>query len=99
MQLAAAGAKVVIHDPMSLAGVRVKHPELDSVQDLTAAAKDAELVVLGTEWKIYRELDAASFGELVAKKTVIDGRNALPYHAWQEAGWKVIALGRNLENA
>ena len=99
VQLVKAGAKVVIHDPMSLAGVRIKHPELDAVQDLTSAAQDAELVVLGTEWKIYRELDAASFGELVANKTVIDGRNALPYHAWQGAGWKVIALGRNLEKA
>ena len=57
------------------------------------------MVVLGTEWKFYREMDAAKLGTLVANKTVIDGRNALPYHAWQDAGWKVIALGRNLENA
>ena len=91
------GAEVVIHDPISIPGVRAKHPELAASEDLFEAAKDAELVIVGTEWKEYRELDAAALGAIVATKTVIDGRNCLPYHAWQAAGWRVIALGRNLE--
>ena len=61
--------------------------------------READLTILGTEWKLYREADPELLGSLVSTKTVIDGRNALPYHAWQDAGWKVIALGRNLENA
>jgi UDPglucose 6-dehydrogenase len=35
---------------------------------------------------------------LVKIKTVIDGRNALEPARWQAAGWRLIALGRNLEN-
>lgn len=99
LKLAQAGAHVVIHDPMALHGISENYPQLDPIADVFEAAKNADLVVLGTEWKFYRELDAAKLGSLVANKTVIDGRNALPYHAWQDAGWKVIALGRNLENA
>jgi UDPglucose 6-dehydrogenase len=98
-KLAQAGAHVVIHDPMALHGVRASYPQLDPVDDVFEAAKGVDLVVLGTEWKFYRELDAAKLAGLVSNKTVIDGRNALPYHAWQAAGWKVIALGRNLESA
>jgi UDPglucose 6-dehydrogenase len=98
VRLAALGADLVIHDPISVSGVRAKHPHLNAQEDLQLAAKDAELVIVGTEWKEYRELDPTLFGELVLTKTVVDGRNCLPYHAWQAAGWRVIALGRNLEN-
>ena len=98
VRLKALGADVVIHDPISLAGVRSRHPELTAIDDLDVAAASAEIVLVGTEWKQYREIDPAHFGTLVANKTVVDGRNCLPYHLWQEAGWRVIALGRNLEN-
>ena len=97
VRLKALGADVVIHDPISLAGVRSRHPELTAIDDLEAAAASAEIVLVGTEWRQYREIDPVHFGSLVAGKTVIDGRNCLPYHLWQEAGWRVIALGRNLE--
>ena len=97
VRLRALGADVVIHDPISLGGVRARHPELTAIDNLDAAAASAEIVLVGTEWKQYREIDPVHFGSLVADKTVIDGRNCLPYHQWQEAGWRVIALGRNLE--
>ena len=67
-------------------------------ENLLEAAKDADLVILGTEWKQYREVDPAELGELVKNKTVIDGRNVLDVASWQQAGWKVIALGRNIQN-
>ncbi|MEK9578852.1 MAG: UDP binding domain-containing protein, partial [Aquiluna sp.] len=97
VRLKALGADVVIHDPISLDGVRAKHPELTAVDDLDTAAASAEIVLVGTEWKQYREIDPKHFGSLVSTNTVVDGRNCLPYHLWQEAGWRVIALGRNLE--
>lgn len=98
-RLHAAGADVVVHDPISISNLRIVAPELNGVEDLEEAAKGAELVILGTEWRDYKELDPAHFAELVANKTVIDGRNALPAKRWQEAGWRVIALGRNLEQS
>jgi UDPglucose 6-dehydrogenase len=99
LKLAQKGAHVVVHDPMSLHGIRESYPQLTAVDDLLEAAKAAELVILGTEWKQYREQDPVELANAVSVKTVIDGRNALPYQTWQDAGWKVIALGRNLENA
>lgn len=35
----------------------------------------------------YRELDPVAFGEVVARRRVLDGRNPLDRDAWQAAGW------------
>ena len=97
--LLAAGANVMIHDPISLANVNQQHPEFNTEQDLLAAAAGAEAVVLATEWRDYRELNPAHIGAAVANRLLIEGRNALPIADWQAAGWRVIALGRNVQTA
>ena len=98
LRLARAGAQVTVHDPVALSALGDKHPELIMEQDLSAAAKDQELVILGTEWSEYKSIDPASFGDLVANKLIIDGRNVLDVASWQAAGWRLIALGRNVHN-
>jgi len=94
-KLAGLGASVTVHDPVALPALKDKSG-LTVESDLVKAAKDAELVILGTEWKEYRELDPSKLD--VKGKIVIDGRNALDVDKWQKAGWKVIALGRNIKN-
>jgi UDPglucose 6-dehydrogenase len=97
-RLTALGAKVTVHDPVSLIPLATRSPELYREEDLLKAATDADLVILGTEWKQYREIDPVEFGRVVATKTVIDGRNVLDVPKWQAAGWRIIALGRNVHN-
>lgn len=88
------GAKVTVHDPVALQAMGLRNSGLGKVTDLEAAFESADLVILGTEWKQYKELDPS---KLNAKtKTIIDGRNVLDVAKWQAAGWKVIALGRSL---
>ena len=96
-QFWSAGAHVIVHDPKALENVERMYPQLDTEYDLAAALEGAELVVLATEWKEYREADPKVLGELVRNRLVIDGRNALDVSAWRDANWQVIALGRNLE--
>ena len=96
--LAKAGANVTVHDPVALSALGDKHPELIREQDLSAAAKDQELVILGTEWSEYKAIEPKAFCDLVANKLIIDGRNVLDVAAWQAAGWRLIALGRNVHN-
>jgi len=98
LRLAQAGAKVTVHDPVALNALGEKHPELIREQDLSAAARDQELVILGTEWSEYKAIEPKAFGHLVANKLIIDGRNVLNVAAWQAAGWRLIALGRNVHN-
>lgn len=97
-RLAALGAVVTVHDPVSLDALTSRSPELQREGDLIEAVREADLVILGTEWKQYREVDPELLASVVANKTVIDGRNVLDVASWQNAGWKVIALGRNIVN-
>ena len=94
-----AGADVVIHDPKAGDNVRAMYPHLQVRDSIAIAVDAAELVVVGTEWRDYAQADAALLGSLVKNKLVIDGRNVLPHREWQAEGWKVIALGRNLDNS
>jgi UDPglucose 6-dehydrogenase len=89
-----AGADVVVHDPKGLDNAKRVYPHMTYVDDLRAALTAAQLVVLGTEWREYRELDPATLGDLVADRHVIDGRNALDPDLWRNAGWSYRALGR-----
>ncbi|MHB1211084.1 MAG: UDP-glucose dehydrogenase family protein [Candidatus Nanopelagicales bacterium] len=89
-----AGADVVVHDPKALANAARVYPHLRYEADLATALAAAELVILGTEWREYREIDPAWAAGLVDDASVIDGRNALDPSAWRAAGWRYRALGR-----
>ena len=93
-QLQVAGADVVVTDPEALDNAARRAPHLRGVADLDDALTGADLVVLLTEWRQYRDLDPAAVASRVAAPRLIDGRNVLPLRAWREAGWEVRALGR-----
>lgn len=98
LRLRAMGAEVRVHDPMALEALGAKHPEFHRVEDLEAAFGEVDLVILGTEWAEYSAIEPDWVGKLVRKKVIIDGRNVLDVAAWQQAGWRLIALGRNVHN-
>jgi UDPglucose 6-dehydrogenase len=89
-----AGAAVVVHDPKALVNAERVYPHLTYEQDLPAAVAGAELIILGTEWREYQELDPALIPEAASVRHVIDARNALDPAAWRAAGWTYRALGR-----
>ena len=97
-RLTALGAKVIVHDPVSLTPLATRSPELIREENVIEAVRGAELVILGTEWKQYREIDPQELASVVKVKSIIDGRNVLNVAKWQAAGWRVIALGRNVHN-
>jgi UDPglucose 6-dehydrogenase len=92
-----AGAEAIVHDPIALPGVVKKHPELTTQEDLSQAFGGVDAVVLATEWAEYRKLEPSTINGL-SNKFIIDGRNVLDVSKWQAAGWRVIALGRNVHN-
>ena len=94
VQIHAAGANVVVHDPKATGPAAKRFPALTFTEDLNECLKGAEIVLHLTEWKIYRELDPVAVKGLVKSAILIDGRNMLDRSAWQAAGWHVRALGR-----
>ena len=94
--LSLAGAAVTVYDPEGMENAKKVFPTLDYAADTETALREAELVILATEWEQFKELDPNEAGELVDNKRIIDGRNVLDVAAWSNAGWKIQALGRTL---
>ena len=94
VQLHAAGANVVVHDPKGIEPARKRFPNLNFAETVTSCVEEADLILHLTEWKEYRALDPVVIGALVKNKMIIDGRNALDRELWRNAGWKFHALGR-----
>jgi UDPglucose 6-dehydrogenase len=97
-RLVALGARVVVHDPVALDALKTRDASLETEGDVFEALGDADLVILGTEWRDYKELDPEQVSDVVKVKTMIDGRNVLDVAKWQSAGFRVLALGRNIVN-
>ncbi|MBW8871294.1 MAG: UDP-glucose/GDP-mannose dehydrogenase family protein, partial [Leifsonia sp.] len=94
MRLAEAGAVVIATDPQAVENARRRAPALSFVETAEEAVRDADVVLLITEWPEFTGLDPEALGELVAHRTVIDGRNSLNPAAWRAAGWAYRGLGR-----
>lgn len=88
------GATVRVHDPKGLVNAQRVYPHMDYREDLRDAIGGVDLLILGTEWREYRDLDPQSLAGQVASAAIIDARNALDPHVWRAAGWTYRALGR-----
>ncbi len=94
--LSLAGAQVRVYDPMGNENARRLFPTLDYADSVEEALMDAEVVIVATEWREFRELDPAAARQYVASPVVLDGRNCLPAEKWVAAGWSYRGLGRSV---
>jgi UDPglucose 6-dehydrogenase len=88
------GARVTVYDPAAMDRARQVHPELEYADSMLAAAADAEVLLLLTEWREFVEADPEVVGKVVARRNIADGRSVLDADRWRSAGWRCRALGR-----
>jgi UDPglucose 6-dehydrogenase len=88
------GARVTVYDPVAMDKARQARPELGYASSVLEAARDADVLLLLTEWREFREADPEVIGKTVARRKIADGRNALDREVWRRAGWEYRALGR-----
>jgi UDPglucose 6-dehydrogenase len=93
-QLHLSGAQVRVFDPQAMKNASAVWPTLEFSASAVEACEGADLVIVATEWKEFREMDPAALATTVATARVIDGRNCLDPHAWMAAGWTYRGLGR-----
>jgi UDPglucose 6-dehydrogenase len=93
-RLQAAGAHVRAHDPVAEDEARRIMTGLSFADSPLDAVRDADAVVLVTEWDAFRSLDWAAAAEAMAGNVVIDGRNALDPEAVRAAGLVYEGIGR-----
>ena len=88
------GAAVTATDPEAIPNARRLHPQLTYAEGLGDAVRDADVIVLVTEWNEFRRLQPADLEPFTAGRIIIDGRNALDPATWRAAGWTYAGLGR-----
>ncbi|HEY2519940.1 MAG TPA: UDP-glucose/GDP-mannose dehydrogenase family protein [Streptosporangiaceae bacterium] len=88
------GAAVTVYDPAALGHARRAHPELGYAGSAIEAVTAADVTLLLTEWQEFREADPEELGKAVARRNIVDGRNALDADRWRAASWTYRALGR-----
>ncbi|GAB2960904.1 UDP-glucose dehydrogenase family protein [Saccharothrix stipae] len=93
-ELRRGGAEVTAYDPVANDNIRRHHPGLGCADTVEDACAGADVVVLATEWAQFREVDPEALGTVVARRHVVDARNALDPERWRRASWDYRALGR-----
>ncbi len=88
------GASVVVHDPVAMSVARESLPAVEFASSAYAAVAGADVVALVTEWPEYVALDWQRVAALVARRTVVDGRNCLDPLKLASYGFNYHAIGR-----
>src|SRR5262249_58504773 len=87
------GAQVTVYDPAALESARRACPQLTYADSVREAARDANMLLLLTEWPEFAALRPEDLSDLVAARNIIDGRSVLDPALWRAAGWVYRALG------
>ena len=94
VQMRGLGASVTATDPQAIENSRARHPQLAFSTDIAETLRDADAVVLVTEWPEFLNIDPVWAATLVRTPVIIDGRNKLNAASWRAAGWIYHGLGR-----
>ncbi len=92
------GAHVQGYDPQAGAKAKQALPDLLVCPDPYAAAREAEALVLCTEWPEFTGLDWARLRAEMVRPLILDGRNALEREQLMALGFEYIGIGRGRTN-
>ena len=89
------GARVVAHDPVAMLEARKIFGERIEYRDLSYdALREAEALIIHTEWHPYRHPNFERMIELMKRPLVIDGRNLYQQDQMVEHGFEYVSIGR-----
>ena len=88
------GARVRGYDPQAMAEAARLLPEMVVCDDAYDACRDADVLVIITEWNQFRMLDLERIKSLLNRPTIVDLRNIYEPGPMREAGFDYICVGR-----
>ena len=86
----AEGASVRAYDPK----VNVEITAVEQVHDAISAAKDADLLLIATEWSEFRSVDLRQVRDAMRGSDIVDSRNILDRRAVERLGMNYSGVGR-----
>jgi UDPglucose 6-dehydrogenase len=88
------GAKIRAFDPVAMDEAKHCLPEIEYATDEYDAIRDAEALVIVTEWNQFRALDMDKVKQLLKAPKVADLRNIYEPQDMRELGFEYIGVGR-----
>ena len=82
------------YDPVAMANAARENPGLRLVEDPYELARDADALLVCTDWNEFKQLDLVQVRELMAQPIVVDGRNLYEPEVMRELGFQYRAVGR-----
>jgi UDPglucose 6-dehydrogenase len=96
-RLLAEGAQVRAYDQEAMDRTSAVFPQIHCCREPYEVARDADALLILTEWEEFRQLDWERIYELMGRPLVIDGRNLLDAAAMIERGFEYYSFGRPTE--
>ncbi len=93
-QLKEAQAHVKLWDPVAEEMFKSVHPDADYFQDLLECARDADLLLILTEWPEIKNIDIKALKDVMRCPVVIDSRNVFDPSTMRAAGFVYDSVGR-----
>ncbi len=99
-QLLNTGAQVKAYDPIAMDVMKKYFPTIGYAESAYDAAKNADCIVIVTEWDEFRYLDLIKIKDSMKNPIIVDGRNIYDSEEAKRMGFKYIGVGRgNSEEA
>jgi UDPglucose 6-dehydrogenase len=92
------GAEVSAYDPIAEDEARKLMHGVDFAESALDCVRDADAIVLVTEWDEFKRLDWGEVARVARGELVVDGRNALDPAAVRAAGLRYEGVGRHLDD-
>ncbi|MEJ5172901.1 MAG: UDP-glucose/GDP-mannose dehydrogenase family protein [Hydrogenothermaceae bacterium] len=95
--LSQTGANLRLYDPKAMDNYKQLFPESDNlkyVDDKYDAVKDADILVIITEWKEFKEADLSRVKSLMRLPIIVDGRNIYDPKSVRDLGFEYYSIGR-----
>ncbi len=89
-----AGAQILVYDPEAMEAAKEMIDDVSWCDDAYAAAADAEVVAIVTEWNEFRALDLDRLRDAMAGNIIVDLRNIYKTEEMQGKGFSYISIGR-----
>jgi UDPglucose 6-dehydrogenase len=96
-RLLEAGASVTAYDPAAMdraKAVLPPSPKMQYAETVFEAAKDADAVLILTDWKEFATIDLVELNRAVRFPIVIDGRNLFTPQQMHDHGFTYVSVGR-----
>jgi UDPglucose 6-dehydrogenase len=88
------GAKVRAYDPQGMDHAKSILDGVEYAHDPYACAEGADVLVVMTEWAVFRSLDLGRLKTLLKRPVVVDLRNIFRPEAMAEHGFTYVSVGR-----